>query len=74
MDVYAWAAILAGTWGGSYLLACWIFPFRDCRVCKGTGKRRSPFDRRNHRPCWWCKGAGRRLRVGRRAWHAATDK
>lgn len=47
-----------------YLLTCVIWPFGNCRACKGTGKNRAPFGRA-FRICRRCKGTGRRLRVGR---------
>ena len=50
-----------------YLLACAIFPFGNCHLCKGTGKRPSPSGR-SFRLCRRCDGTGRRVRVGRRAW------
>ncbi|WP_051808813.1 hypothetical protein [Actinoplanes subtropicus] len=48
-----------------YLLGCWLYPFGNCRRCKGSGKRRSPFGR-SFALCRKCHGDGRRLRVGRR--------
>lgn len=53
-----------------YAGSCWAFPFATCRVCDGDGKRRSGANRRHFRPCWWCKGSGRRLRIGRRVHNA----
>ena len=49
----------------SYAVACWIWPFRSCRKCGGTGKKRSPFGRA-FRLCRRCDGTGRQLRPGRR--------
>lgn len=47
-----------------YLFACWVWPFKACRRCDGTGKRRSPSGRA-FRLCRRCEGTGRRLRAGR---------
>lgn len=47
-----------------YALACWIWPFKACRKCDGTGKKRSPSGRA-FRLCRRCDGTGRRLRAGR---------
>lgn len=55
-------ALIAVTLG--YALACWIWPFKACGRCHGTGKRRSP-TRRAFRLCRRCTGTGRRLRAGR---------
>jgi hypothetical protein len=48
-----------------YSLACLFWPFRNCPHCHGSGRRRSPSGKA-FGPCRWCKGAGRKLRVGRR--------
>jgi len=55
-------ALLAVTLG--YAVACWIWPFKSCRKCDGSGKRRSPSGRA-FRLCRRCDGTGRRLRAGR---------
>ena len=47
-----------------YGVACWIWPFRACRRCAGTGRRRSPSGRAI-RLCRTCRGTGLRLRAGR---------
>ena len=47
-----------------YTVACWIWPFKACRKCTGSGKRRSPSGRA-FRLCRRCDGTGRRLRAGR---------
>ena len=48
------------TWIGN----AYAFPFVDCRVCGGSGKRRSR--RRAYGSCWRCKGTPKRLRPVRR--------
>ncbi|GAA2599067.1 hypothetical protein GCM10010399_32240 [Dactylosporangium fulvum] len=47
-----------------YAFACWVWPFKPCGRCDGTGKRRSPTGRA-FRLCPRCDGTGRRLRAGR---------
>jgi DnaJ-class molecular chaperone len=47
-----------------YAGACWIWPFKACPRCSGTGKKRSPSGRAFRR-CRRCEGTGRRLRAGR---------
>ena len=54
-----------------YATACWMFPFRNCPLCHGTGKRRSSSGS-TFRYCRWCRGTGGRLRIGRRLWNAAA--
>ncbi|WDZ87159.1 hypothetical protein [Micromonospora cathayae] len=54
-----------------YAGSCVVWPFGDCWVCSGTGHHRSASARRLSRPCRWCKAAGKRLRLGRRAWNRA---
>jgi hypothetical protein len=50
-----------------YLVLCWLWPFRDCWVCRGAGRHRRARNRKLSRRCWRCRGAGVRLRLGRRA-------
>ena len=47
-----------------YAVGCWIWPFRRCHRCAGTGRRRSPTGRAV-RLCRPCRGTGLRLRAGR---------
>lgn len=54
-----------------YALGCWIWPFRPCRSCAGTGRRRSP-TRRAVRLCRPCQGTGLRLRFGRWLYNQLT--
>ena len=60
------AVCLLGLWW--YPFACWRFPFRNCWVCKGAGKRRKE-GRKTFKLCWWCGGTGGRLRIGRRVFN-----
>jgi len=62
--LYGWLILAALLWLAGYLLACWIWPFGNCRACHGTGKRRSPTGRA-FRTCCRCDGDGARLRIGR---------
>lgn len=50
-----------------YVAVCCIWPFANCRRCKGSGKSRSPWGDA-YRRCGRCKGSGERVRVGRRMW------
>ncbi|MCU7724574.1 hypothetical protein ODJ79_12675 [Actinoplanes sp. KI2] len=47
-----------------YAFACWVWPFKNCGKCHGTGKKRSP-SRKAFRLCRRCEGTGRRVRAGR---------
>lgn len=60
---------LAGLLG--YVGSCIVRPFRDCRLCSGRGHHRSKSNPTLSRPCWWCKGAAKRLRYARRLWNRA---
>jgi hypothetical protein len=51
-----------------YAAVCWLLPFGRCRFCLGVGARPRLITRRL-RPCRMCRGAGRRLRYGRRAFN-----
>ncbi len=51
-----------------YAFTCWIWPFKPCRYCHGSGKRRAPFDIRAVRIHGRCNGTGLRLRFGRRVY------
>jgi hypothetical protein len=55
-----------------YAVACWIWPFKACRKCEGTGKKRSPSGRA-FRLCRRCTGTGRRLRAGRWAYNRLSS-
>lgn len=61
-------ALAAVAWMAGYCVACWVWPFKACPRCKGTGKRRSPSGKR-FRLCRKCDATGRRLRAGRQAWN-----
>ncbi|MEV4119461.1 hypothetical protein [Micromonospora sp. NPDC049645] len=49
-----------------YLAVCWVRPFRRCRRCHGTGRRRSLILRAG-RACRRCDGTGEHMRPGRAA-------
>jgi hypothetical protein len=65
-----WVIVLALAAGLIYGVACFIWPYRDCRKCKGGGKFRSPSGKAWRR-CRRCKGSGSRVRLGRRVWTKA---
>jgi hypothetical protein len=54
-----------------YAIGCWIWPFRACKRCAGTGRRRSPSGR-GIRLCRPCRGTGLRLRAGRWIYNQLT--
>jgi hypothetical protein len=62
--LYGWLILAAIVYALGYLLACWIWPFGNCRRCHGTGRHRSPSGRA-FRHCRRCDGGGARLRAGR---------
>ena len=69
MGTLAAIAILAALlWTAVYALGCWIWPFKACRRCDGSGKLRSPSGRAWRR-CKRCRGGGGRLRGGRWLWN-----
>lgn len=47
-----------------YALLCWVLPFGKCVRCSGNGVRETLTGRL--KPCRPCKGAGLRLRHGRK--------
>ena len=59
------ALIVTGLTAG-YLGLCWIWPFGNCRRCKGSGKRHALIGR-GFRLCGRCEGSGYRIRIGRHA-------
>ena len=52
-----------------YAFTCAVWPFGPCRRCHGTGKLRSPLNRRAYRLCPRCNHTGLRLRIGRRLYN-----
>jgi hypothetical protein len=62
-----------------YGIACWIWPFRACRKCRGSGRFHTPRRLRRAglgrgiRQCRRCDATGLRLRAGRRV-HAAIRR
>lgn len=64
---------LTGLATAGYVAVCAFWPFTACRLCSGSGKRRSPSGKA-FRICPRCKGSARRLRTGRRAWLLVTGR
>lgn len=56
---------------GCYAVTCWLWPYRACGRCSGTGKRPALFFGSAFGLCRRCKGSGRRLRLGRWAYNHA---
>lgn len=66
MDLIVWAAIAVAV---LYVAECAIWPYRRCRLCRGTGRLRSPITR-SWRECR-CGGDGQAIRWGRRVFESA---
>jgi hypothetical protein len=62
-----WAIGAAVVAAPVYWFVCWMWPFTDCRRCKGFGRFASPSGKYRRR-CRKCKGSGERVRTGRRIW------
>ena len=56
-----------------YLKICARWPWRNCRTCNGSGKRRNPFGLRTYRLCGKCGATGREVRPGRRLYEHVTN-
>jgi hypothetical protein len=52
-----------------YLGRLYLFPFKNCRHCGGTGRKHSRLNRRTFSVCARCAGNGRTLRPGARMLH-----
>ena len=68
----AWLVLAVIVLTIGYLLTCWIWPFGNCRRCKGLGKRKAPFGRA-FRHCPRCEGSGLRVRIGRHVINRLRD-
>jgi hypothetical protein len=71
-SLYALLIATGVIWAAGYALACWLWPFRACRACRGTGRRRSP-TRRAYRHCRRCDNTGDQIRAGRVLWNYLRD-
>lgn len=54
------------------VIRLYLFPFRDCPRCGGTGRKYSRLGRRSFSLCPHCDGDGRVLRPGARMLHRAV--
>jgi hypothetical protein len=52
----------------AYAVSLWLWPFRPCSKCNGTG-RNSGSSRRRFGQCTRCRGSGRRRRLGAKTVH-----
>ena len=68
----AWLALIVIVLTALYLFTCWIWPFGNCRRCKGLGKRKAPLGRA-FRHCPRCEGTGYRVRIGRHVLNRLRD-
>lgn len=57
------ALVIVATLAAGYLGTCWIWPYKNCRTCRGQGTLRG-FPGIRHCPA--CEATGLRLRAGRR--------
>jgi hypothetical protein len=53
---------------GLYVVSLWLFPFRPCARCGGSGRRRGS-NRKRYGECRRCKGTGRKRRLGAKTIH-----
>jgi hypothetical protein len=65
--VSAWLCLAAAAAAviALYLASCAVYPFTNCRRCKGMGRFHA-LSGRAWRTCRRCHGTGARLRTGRR--------
>jgi len=54
------------------LARLYLFPFRHCRRCGGTGRKHSRLNHRTYALCPHCAGTGRTMRPGARLVHSAA--
>jgi hypothetical protein len=54
------------------LIRLYLFPFRACKRCGGTGRKHSRLNRRTFGLCTHCDATGRVLRPGARMVHRAA--
>ena len=54
-----------------YAGSLYVFPFRPCGKCKGSG-RKAGSNRRRFGHCGRCGGSGRRRRLGAKSVHRAV--
>jgi hypothetical protein len=65
-------ALIALAAGAIAVARLYLFPFRHCRRCGGTGRKHSRLNRRTFALCPHCGGNGRVLRPGARLVHRAA--
>ena len=58
--------------GAAQAVRLYLFPFRDCRHCGGTGRKHSQLNSRSYALCKHCAGNGRVLRPGARLVHKSV--
>jgi hypothetical protein len=69
-----WCWLAAAAAAAIYAGSCWWFPFGRCICCGGKGAHYRK-DGKVFRTCkWWCKGSGKRIRLGRRVYNAVERK
>jgi hypothetical protein len=68
-----WLVVAGLVWALGYAVVCRVWPYADCRKCKGNGRFMTPswlrfLFGRGWRRCRRCKGTGTRIRFGRWVW------
>lgn len=61
------ALVVAGR-AAVYVAECCWWQFGKCWCCKGRARHYRD-DGKVFRDCRWCRGSGRRLRIGRKVWN-----
>lgn len=57
---------------GAQVIRLYLFPFKSCGKCGGTGRKHSTLSRRSFGLCPHCDGTGRVMRLGARTVHRAV--
>lgn len=70
LPIGQWLAIGVLAWLAWRLLLIVRFPNAPCGHCNGAARVKHG---KYWRPCWWCRGSGRKLRLGRKVWDWVTN-
>lgn len=65
LDAAAVGLALIAVAAVGWLVSLWLWPYRMCSWCNGTGRNPGSNSSR-HGLCWRCKGSPRKLRRGAR--------
>jgi len=64
--------LLAIAMAAFWAAGVYLFPFRDCRKCGGTGRKTSKLNHSHYKLCTRCAATGRVQRPGARRLHRAA--